>query len=152
VFSLMDDLALCLEAAKYDGSCHFAGRVLEFGAKSCKPHAARMRRFSFQCRAWPSFSRGKGFKEDATSAPNTKISLRTQDEETAKFITRAPAEHTVMKRTERCTPENCSDGSRSGALGGLQPVGIVDQRRGLAWQQRACHSPGRRRVPLSRVR
>ena len=42
---------------------------------------------------------GRGFKEDVTSAPNTKISLRTQDEETAKFFIRASAEHTVMKRT-----------------------------------------------------
>jgi hypothetical protein len=42
---------------------------------------------------------GKGFKEDVTSAPNTKISLRTQDEETAKFFIRASAEHTVTKRT-----------------------------------------------------
>src|SRR3974377_301918 len=42
---------------------------------------------------------GKGFKEDVTSAPNTKISMRTQDEETAKFFIRASAEHTVMKRT-----------------------------------------------------
>jgi hypothetical protein len=42
---------------------------------------------------------GKGFKEDVTSAPNTKISLRTQDEETAKFFIRASAEHTVKKRT-----------------------------------------------------
>src|SRR5579871_1999894 len=42
---------------------------------------------------------GRGFKEDVTSAPNTKISLRTQDEETAKFFIRASAEHTVTKRT-----------------------------------------------------
>jgi hypothetical protein len=42
---------------------------------------------------------GKGFKEDVTSAPNTKISMRTQDEETAKFFIRASAEHTVKKRT-----------------------------------------------------
>ena len=42
---------------------------------------------------------GKGFKEDVTSAPNTKISLRTQDEETANFFIRASAEHTVTKRT-----------------------------------------------------
>jgi hypothetical protein len=41
----------------------------------------------------------EAFKEDVTSAPNTKISLRTQDEETAKFFIRASAEHTVMKRT-----------------------------------------------------
>jgi len=42
---------------------------------------------------------GKGFKEDVTSAPNTKISLRTQDEETAMFFIRASAEHAVKKRT-----------------------------------------------------
>ena len=42
---------------------------------------------------------GKGFKEDVTSAPNTKISLRTQDEETAMFFIRASAEHKVKKRT-----------------------------------------------------
>src|SRR5215475_2377643 len=42
---------------------------------------------------------GRGFKEDVTSAPNTKISLRTQDEETARFFIRASAEHTVTKRT-----------------------------------------------------
>jgi type IV secretory pathway TraG/TraD family ATPase VirD4 len=42
---------------------------------------------------------GRGFKEDVTSAPNTKLSLRTQDEETAKFFIRASAEHRVMKRT-----------------------------------------------------
>ena len=42
---------------------------------------------------------GRGFKDDVTSAPNTKISLRTQDEETAKFFIRASAEHRVMKRT-----------------------------------------------------
>jgi type IV secretory pathway TraG/TraD family ATPase VirD4 len=41
----------------------------------------------------------RGFKEDVTSAPNTKISLRTQDEETAKFFIRASAEHRVVKRT-----------------------------------------------------
>ena len=42
---------------------------------------------------------GRGFKEDVTSAPNTKIALRTQDEETARFFIRASAEHTVTKRT-----------------------------------------------------
>jgi type IV secretory pathway TraG/TraD family ATPase VirD4 len=42
---------------------------------------------------------GKGFKDDVTSAPNTKIAMRTQDEETSKFFIRASAEHTVMKRT-----------------------------------------------------
>src|SRR5258705_5977972 len=42
---------------------------------------------------------GKGFKDDVTSAPNTKIAMRTQDEETSKFFIRASAEHTVTKRT-----------------------------------------------------
>jgi hypothetical protein len=42
---------------------------------------------------------GRGFKEDVTSAPNTKIALRTQDEETSRFFIRASAEHRVMKRT-----------------------------------------------------
>jgi hypothetical protein len=42
---------------------------------------------------------GKGFKDDVTSAPNTKIAMRTQDEETSKFFIRASAEHAVMKRT-----------------------------------------------------
>src|SRR6266508_3551309 len=42
---------------------------------------------------------GRGFKDDVTSAPNTKIAMRTQDEETSKFFIRASAEHTVTKRT-----------------------------------------------------
>lgn len=42
---------------------------------------------------------GKGFQADVTSAPNTKIAMRTQDEETARFFIRASAEHTVTKRT-----------------------------------------------------
>jgi hypothetical protein len=42
---------------------------------------------------------GRGFKDDVTSAPNTKIALRTQDEETSKFFIRASAEQRVMKRT-----------------------------------------------------
>jgi len=56
--------------------------------------------FLFSMQSLPQlFQVGKGFKEDVTSAPNTKISLRTQDEETAKFFIRASAEHTVKKRT-----------------------------------------------------
>src|SRR3954471_1149448 len=43
---------------------------------------------------------GKGFKDDVTSAPNTKIAMRTQDEETSKFFIRASAEHTVTRRTQ----------------------------------------------------
>lgn len=42
---------------------------------------------------------GKGFQADVTSAPNTKIAMRTQDEETSKFFIRASAEHMVTKRT-----------------------------------------------------
>src|SRR5436190_15484055 len=42
---------------------------------------------------------GRGFKDDVTSAPNTTIAMRTQDEETSKFFIRASAEHTVTKRT-----------------------------------------------------
>jgi len=43
---------------------------------------------------------GRGFKEDVTSAPNTKIVLRTQDEETARYFIHASAEHAVTRRTQ----------------------------------------------------
>jgi type IV secretory pathway TraG/TraD family ATPase VirD4 len=43
---------------------------------------------------------GKGFKEDVTSAPNTTITLRTRDDETAKYFVRASAEHAVTRRTQ----------------------------------------------------
>ena len=43
---------------------------------------------------------GKGFKEDVTSAPNSKIMLRTQDEETARYFIQASAEHQVKRRTQ----------------------------------------------------
>ena len=43
---------------------------------------------------------GKGFAADVTSAPNTKIELRTQDEETARFFIQASAEHRVTRRTQ----------------------------------------------------
>jgi type IV secretory pathway TraG/TraD family ATPase VirD4 len=43
---------------------------------------------------------GKGFKEDVTSAPNTKILLRSQDEETARYFIRVSAEHSVTRRTQ----------------------------------------------------
>jgi Type IV secretory system Conjugative DNA transfer len=43
---------------------------------------------------------GRGFKEDVTSAPNTKILLRTQDEETARYFMHASAEHAVTRRTQ----------------------------------------------------
>jgi type IV secretory pathway TraG/TraD family ATPase VirD4 len=43
---------------------------------------------------------GKGFKEDVTSAPNTKIVMRTQDEETARYFIHASAEQEVTRRTQ----------------------------------------------------
>src|SRR5437868_13450719 len=56
--------------------------------------------FRFSMQSLPQLLQvGKGFKDDVTSAPNTKIVMRTQDEETSKFFIRASAEHTVMKRT-----------------------------------------------------
>ena len=56
--------------------------------------------FLFSMQSVPQLlSVGRGFKEDVTSAPNTKITLRTQDEETARFFIRASAEQTVMRRT-----------------------------------------------------
>jgi type IV secretory pathway TraG/TraD family ATPase VirD4 len=41
---------------------------------------------------------GRGFKEDVTSAPNTSMTLRTRDEETARYFLRASAEHRVTRR------------------------------------------------------
>jgi hypothetical protein len=41
---------------------------------------------------------GRGFKEDVTSAPNTTITMRTRDEETARYFLRASAEHRVTRR------------------------------------------------------
>src|SRR6195256_3458122 len=38
---------------------------------------------------------GRGFKEDVTSAPNTTITLRTRDEETAEYFIKASAEQVV---------------------------------------------------------
>lgn len=42
---------------------------------------------------------GRGFKEDVSSAPNTTMTLRTRDEETARYFLRASAEHQVMRRS-----------------------------------------------------
>ena len=55
--------------------------------------------FLFRCRACRSSFRSARAKDDVTSAPNTKIAMRTQDEETSRFFIRASAEHTVTKRT-----------------------------------------------------
>src|SRR2546425_5456437 len=41
---------------------------------------------------------GRGFKEDVASAPNTTITLRTRDEETASYFLKASAEHRVTRR------------------------------------------------------
>jgi hypothetical protein len=41
---------------------------------------------------------GRGFKEDVTSAPNTTITLRTRDDETARHFLKASAEHRVTRR------------------------------------------------------
>ncbi len=40
----------------------------------------------------------RGFKEDVTSAPNTTMTMRTRDEETAHYFLRASAEHRVTRR------------------------------------------------------
>lgn len=42
---------------------------------------------------------GRGFKEDVASAPNTTMTLRTRDEETARYFLRASAEHRVTRRS-----------------------------------------------------
>ena len=42
---------------------------------------------------------GSGFKEDVASAPNTTMTLRTRDEETARYFLQASAEHRVMRRS-----------------------------------------------------
>jgi hypothetical protein len=56
--------------------------------------------FLFSMQSLPQLMQvGRGFKEDVTSAPNTTITLRTRDEETARYFLRASAEHTVTKRS-----------------------------------------------------
>jgi hypothetical protein len=58
--------------------------------------------FLFSMQSLPQLLKvGKGFKEDVTSAPNTKLALRTQDEETARYFIRASAEHAVTRRLIR---------------------------------------------------
>lgn len=42
---------------------------------------------------------GRGFKEDVASAPNTTMTLRTRDEETARYFLCASAEHRVTRRS-----------------------------------------------------
>ena len=41
---------------------------------------------------------GRGFKEDIASAPNTTVTMRTRDEETASYFLKASAEQRVTRR------------------------------------------------------
>jgi len=43
---------------------------------------------------------GRGFKEDISSAPNTTVTMRTRDEETASYFLKASAEHRVTRRNQ----------------------------------------------------
>jgi len=55
--------------------------------------------FLFSMQSLPQLMQvGRGFKEDVTSAPNTTMTLRTRDEETARYFLRASAEHPVTRR------------------------------------------------------
>ena len=55
--------------------------------------------FLFSMQSLPQLMQiGRGFKEEVTSAPNTTMTLRTRDEETAKYFIKASAEQTVVRR------------------------------------------------------
>jgi hypothetical protein len=56
--------------------------------------------FLFSMQSLPQLMQvGRGFKEEVTSAPNTTMTLRTRDEETARYFLRASAEHMVTRRS-----------------------------------------------------
>jgi hypothetical protein len=56
--------------------------------------------FLFSMQSLPQLMQvGRGFKEEVTSAPNTTITLRTWDEETAKYFIKASAEQVVTRRS-----------------------------------------------------
>ncbi len=56
--------------------------------------------FLFSMQSLPQLTAvGRGFKEDVSSAPNTTMTLRTKDEETARYFLRASAEHQVTRRS-----------------------------------------------------
>ena len=56
--------------------------------------------FLFSMQSIPQLLRvGKGFKEDVTSAPNTTIVFKTQNEETARYFLQASALHRVARRS-----------------------------------------------------
>jgi hypothetical protein len=56
--------------------------------------------FLFSMQSLPQLMQiGRGFKEEVTSAPNTSMTLRTRDEETAKYFIKASAEQIVVRRS-----------------------------------------------------
>jgi type IV secretory pathway TraG/TraD family ATPase VirD4 len=56
--------------------------------------------FLFSMQSLPQLMQvGRGFKEEVTSAPNTTMTLRTRDEETAKYFIKASAEQIVTRRS-----------------------------------------------------
>jgi hypothetical protein len=56
--------------------------------------------FLFSMQSLPQLMQiGRGFKEEVTSAPNTTMTLRTRDEETAEYFIKASAEQVVTKRS-----------------------------------------------------
>ena len=56
--------------------------------------------FLFSMQSLPQLMQvGRGFKEDVTSAPNTTITMRTREEETAQYFLKASAEHVVTRRS-----------------------------------------------------
>jgi type IV secretory pathway TraG/TraD family ATPase VirD4 len=56
--------------------------------------------FLFSMQSLPQLMQvGRGFKEEVTSAPNTTMTMRTRDEETAKYFIKASAEQTVVRRS-----------------------------------------------------
>jgi energy-coupling factor transporter ATP-binding protein EcfA2 len=56
--------------------------------------------FLFSMQSLPQLMQvGRGFKEEVTSAPNTTITLRTRDEETAEYFIKASAEQVVTRRS-----------------------------------------------------
>src|SRR3989441_372371 len=56
--------------------------------------------FLFSMQSLPQLMQvGHGFKEEVTSAPNTTITLRTRDEETAEYFIKASAEQVATRRS-----------------------------------------------------
>src|SRR5258708_3251630 len=56
--------------------------------------------FLFSMQSLPQLMQiGRGFKEEVTSAPNTTMTLRTRDEETADYFIKASAQQTVVRQS-----------------------------------------------------